>query len=51
MIDISNKEKEKIKYFFTHYKDLDKNKWIKVDKWINFQDGAINLFKKSNIKN
>ena len=51
MMDISNKEKEKIKYFFTHYKDLDTNKWIKVDKWINFQDGARNLFEKSNIIN
>jgi inorganic pyrophosphatase len=50
MIDISNKEKEKIKYFFTHYKDLDKNKWIEVDKWVNFNDGARKLFENSNIK-
>ena len=51
MNDIPKKEKEKIKYFFTHYKDLDTNKWINVDKWINFQDGATNLFEKSNIIN
>jgi len=51
MNDIANKEKEKIKYFFTHYKDLDADKWIKVDKWVNFQDAAQNLFHKSDILN
>lgn len=49
MNDISNKEKEKIKYFFTHYKDLDVGKWIKVDKWVNFQDCAQMLLENSNI--
>ena len=33
--DISKKELEKIKYFFQHYKDLDKNKWIKVGNFVN----------------
>jgi len=33
--EISEKELEKIKYFFTHYKDLDEDKWIKVGKFKN----------------
>ena len=27
--------KEQIEHFFTHYKDLEKNKWVKIGKWGN----------------
>jgi inorganic pyrophosphatase len=27
--------KQKIKHFFEHYKDLEKNKWVKVQGWLN----------------
>ena len=33
--DLSIEELNKIKYFFTHYKDLDEGKWVKVGDWIN----------------
>ena len=33
--DLSNEELNKIKYFFTHYKDLDDEKWVQVGDWIN----------------
>lgn len=27
--------KQRIKHFFEHYKDLEKNKWVKVQDWLN----------------
>tara|TARA_B110000208_G_C11781224_1_gene433901 strand:- start:28 stop:549 length:522 start_codon:yes stop_codon:yes gene_type:complete len=38
---------EKIKYFFTHYKDMDDNKWVKVDNFKN-KDEAIKILIQSN---
>jgi inorganic pyrophosphatase len=31
--DLSGIIKERIKHFFEHYKDLEKNKWVKVGDW------------------
>ncbi|AXN02223.1 inorganic diphosphatase [Candidatus Purcelliella pentastirinorum] len=32
--DLSNFKKNQIKYFFQHYKDLEKNKWVKIIGWM-----------------
>lgn len=45
--DIPSKDLDNIKYFFTHYKDLDKNKWINVDGFID-SDNVNSLFLYSN---
>jgi len=42
MEDINSTIKDKIKYFFKHYKDFDKNKWIKVGEYMGVND-AINI--------
>ncbi|AWD32331.1 Inorganic pyrophosphatase [Candidatus Kinetoplastibacterium sorsogonicusi] len=34
-LDLSKYELEKIQNFFEHYKDLEKGKWVKVNKWEN----------------
>ena len=31
--DLDESQLAKIKHFFEHYKDLDKNKWVKVQDW------------------
>lgn len=31
--DLPHGMKERIEHFFTHYKDLDKNKWVKIQGW------------------
>ena len=52
--DLSHDEMHKIKYFFTHYKDLDEGKWVKVGDWINMETIAspvIKLIKLSDIYN
>jgi inorganic pyrophosphatase len=33
--DLSTLSKQKIKHFFEHYKDLEPNKWVKVQDWSN----------------
>jgi inorganic pyrophosphatase len=32
--DVSNRLLEQLAHFFEHYKDLEKNKWVKVDGWL-----------------
>ena len=41
IIDVSGIVKNRIKHFFEHYKDLDKDKWVKVLEW-----GDIEIAKK-----
>ncbi len=54
--DISKDILNNIWYFFEHYKDLDKNKWIKIDNWYDIHEAkniiinSINLYKKSILK-
>ena len=43
--DIPSSTREKIKYFFTHYKDLE-NKKVEIGRWLD-KDAAINIFKSS----
>lgn len=33
--DVSSRLLEQLAHFFEHYKDLEKNKWVKIDGWIN----------------
>ncbi|GAB4222586.1 MAG: hypothetical protein Kow0076_4220 [Francisella sp.] len=33
--DLPSSLKQKIEHFFTHYKDLDSGKWVKVEGWDN----------------
>ena len=35
--DVSGIMKNRIKHFFEHYKDLDKDKWVKVLEWGNIE--------------
>ena len=46
--DIPNKKLDNIKYFFTHYKDLDKYKWIQVNEFVD-SDQVHSLFLESNV--
>ena len=41
---------EKIKYFFTHYKDLDAGKWVKVGEWVDGEIKSGIVLKKSCVK-
>ena len=43
--DIPQITLDKIKHFFTHYKDNDKNKWVKVDKFGDKEEAQIVLEK------
>ena len=33
IIDVAGIVKNRIKHFFEHYKDMDKDKWVKVLEW------------------
>jgi len=46
---ISKNKLEKIKYFFTHYKDLDPKKWIKVGRYVSGKLNTNKLYKESNL--
>ena len=47
--DLDDSTLNKIKHFFTHYKDNDDNKWVTVKNFEN-KDFALNIFKNSKIK-
>ena len=32
--DVSSRLLEQLAHFFEHYKDLEKNKWVKIDGWL-----------------
>jgi len=32
--DVSQLELDRLAHFFEHYKDLEKNKWVKIDGWL-----------------
>lgn len=44
--DVSNTMQRKIEHFFTHYKKLDKDKWVKIKGWDNAQK-ALSLIDKA----
>jgi inorganic pyrophosphatase len=31
---------EQVAYFFQHYKDLEKNKWVKINKWVDADEAC-----------
>ncbi|NQZ54588.1 MAG: inorganic diphosphatase [Piscirickettsiaceae bacterium] len=41
--DISSRKLEKLAHFFEHYKDLEKNKWVKVDGWKGIDDAKAEI--------
>ncbi len=43
--DIPSAVKDKIKHFFDHYKELEPDKWVKTERFLN-QESAIKLVKK-----
>ena len=43
--DISQAIQDKIAHFFAHYKDLDKNKWVKVSGWENAKSAKAEIEK------
>jgi inorganic pyrophosphatase len=32
---------EQIEHFFTHYKDLEKGKWVKIKQWVGPEEAAV----------
>jgi inorganic pyrophosphatase len=36
---------DQIKHFFEHYKDLEPNKWVKVDGWENSESAKAEIVK------
>ena len=44
--DLSESTLQKIKHFFTHYKDNDKNKWVIVENFLE-KDHALSILKDS----
>ncbi|MDC9701543.1 MAG: inorganic diphosphatase [Alphaproteobacteria bacterium] len=40
-LDLPNILIEQITHFFTHYKDLEKNKWIKIQAWGDAEDARL----------
>lgn len=47
--DIHSSQIKKIEYFFSHYKDLEKDKWSKIIGWGNINE-AIEIVEKSKLK-
>jgi len=45
-MDLDTHTPDETKYFFEHYKDLEPNKFVKIDKFIN-QSEALEVYKKS----
>ncbi|HHA19241.1 MAG TPA: inorganic pyrophosphatase, partial [Methylophaga sp.] len=34
---------EKLAHFFEHYKDLEKNKWVKVEGWVGIEEAKAEI--------
>jgi inorganic pyrophosphatase len=47
--DLADLTKQKIKHFFQHYKDLEKNKWVKVQDWLSAAQAKELILKYSTI--
>ena len=41
--DISPRKLEKLAHFFEHYKDLEKNKWVKVEGWVGIEEAKAEI--------
>ncbi len=41
--DVSPRKLAKLAHFFEHYKDLEKNKWVKIDGWLGIDDAKAEI--------
>ena len=41
--DISSRKLAKLAHFFEHYKDLEKNKWVKVEGWVDINEAKAEI--------
>jgi inorganic pyrophosphatase len=41
--DVSQRELDKLAHFFEHYKDLEKNKWVKIEGWFGIEDAKAEI--------
>ena len=41
--DISKRKLDKLAHFFEHYKDLEKNKWVKVEGWVDIKEAKAEI--------
>jgi inorganic pyrophosphatase len=41
--DVSQRELDKLAHFFEHYKDLEKNKWVKIEGWFGVEDAKAEI--------
>lgn len=41
--DISSRKLAKLSHFFEHYKDLEKNKWVKVEGWVGIDEAKAEI--------
>lgn len=41
--DISQRKLDKLAHFFEHYKDLEKNKWVKLGGWVGIEEAKAEI--------
>ncbi len=41
--DIAKRKLDKLAHFFEHYKDLEKNKWVKLDGWAGKEEAKVEI--------
>lgn len=41
--DVSPRKLAKLAHFFEHYKDLEKNKWVKIDGWLGIEEAKAEI--------
>lgn len=41
--DVSPRKLAKLAHFFEHYKDLEKNKWVKIDGWLGIEQAKAEI--------
>ncbi len=41
--DIAQRTLDKLAHFFEHYKDLEKNKWVKLDGWVGKAEAKVEI--------
>ncbi|PHS23913.1 MAG: inorganic diphosphatase [Methylophaga sp.] len=41
--DIAKRKLDKLAHFFEHYKDLEKNKWVKLDGWVGIEEAKAEI--------
>lgn len=41
--DISKRKLDRLAHFFEHYKDLEKNKWVKLEGWVGIEEAKAEI--------